>query len=79
MFKEERHLYILKQLETDGRVVCRQLAAALKVSADTIIRDLKELAEAKKLLKVHGGALPLEKENLNDSYNFKTENVSKTN
>lgn len=59
MFKEKRYHYILQQLEKDGRVVCKELAPILKVSVDTVLRDLKELAKCKKLIKVHGGALPL--------------------
>lgn len=35
---------------------------ALNVSEDTIGSDLKELGDANKLLKVHGGALPVNKE-----------------
>lgn len=58
-FKEERFGYILKELETNKRVVCIDLATALNVSEDTILRDLKELAKAQMLLKVHGGALPI--------------------
>lgn len=59
MFKEERYAFILRELKLNNRVVSKELAKELNVSEDTIRRDLLELAEAKKLLKVHGGALPV--------------------
>ena len=57
MLSEERHQYILAQLARRNRVVVSELCATLKVSLDTVRRDLKELEKAGKLLKVHGGAV----------------------
>lgn len=59
MFKEERHSYILKELEKNNRVEVKQLVTTLNVSVDTIRRDINELTRQKKLIKVHGGALPV--------------------
>ena len=42
----------------DGKVVAAELSAALEVSPDTVRRDLRELADAGLLRRVHGGALP---------------------
>lgn len=58
MLKEERQQFILGTLRRDGKVVATDLGAALGVSEDTVRRDLRELSEAGKLLRVHGGALP---------------------
>lgn len=41
-----------------GRVTAVDLSAAFRVSEDTIRRDLRDLAAAGLLRKVHGGALP---------------------
>jgi DeoR/GlpR family transcriptional regulator of sugar metabolism len=58
MLTAERRQYILELLRRDGKVLATELSAALKVSEDTIRRDLRELAEAGLLQRVHGGALP---------------------
>ncbi len=57
MLKEERHRRILDVLGTEGRVVAAELQHALGVSGYTIRRDLDELAQARRLQRVHGGAL----------------------
>ena len=59
MLNAERRQYILETLQSNGRVVASELSAGLKVSEDTIRRDLRELAEAGLLQRVHGGALAL--------------------
>ena len=58
MLTEERRQVILEQLQRDGKVVAAELSASLEVSPDTVRRDLRELADAKLLRRVHGGALP---------------------
>lgn len=58
MLTAERRQYILERLRLEGKVVASELSAALEVSEDTIRRDLRELAEAGQLQRVHGGALP---------------------
>lgn len=55
--KEERHNTILHEVEIHNRLLVGDLAHILKVSADTVRRDIKELAEVGKLKKVHGGAI----------------------
>jgi DeoR/GlpR family transcriptional regulator of sugar metabolism len=57
MLSEERHNFILQQLERDQRVLVTDLCKSLEVSVDTIRRDLKELEQKGKLMKVHGGAV----------------------
>ena len=58
MLTEERRQTILDQLDRDGKVVVAELSASLDVSLDTVRRDLQELAEAGRVRRVHGGALP---------------------
>jgi DeoR/GlpR family transcriptional regulator of sugar metabolism len=57
MLKEERQRRILEILGTEGRVVAAELQQALGVSGYTIRRDLDELADDRRLQRVHGGAL----------------------
>jgi DeoR/GlpR family transcriptional regulator of sugar metabolism len=54
---KERHDLILRRLQDEGRVLAPDLALALKVSEDTIRRDLRDLAAAGLCEKVYGGAL----------------------
>jgi DeoR/GlpR family transcriptional regulator of sugar metabolism len=58
MLTEERRQVILERVRSDGKVVAAELSSLLAVSPDTIRRDLRELAEAGLLRRVHGGALP---------------------
>lgn len=57
MLKRERQAYILHQVNLHNKVLSTDLSQHINVSDDTIRRDLMELAEAGKLIKVHGGAL----------------------
>ena len=59
MLKEERQRMILSEVEVHNRVLLADLAEQLDVSVDTIRRDVKELDQAQKLRKVHGGAISL--------------------
>jgi DeoR/GlpR family transcriptional regulator of sugar metabolism len=57
MLKRERQAYILHQVNVHNKVLSTDLSLRINVSDDTIRRDLQELADAGKLIKVHGGAL----------------------
>ncbi|MDF2382143.1 DeoR/GlpR transcriptional regulator [Nostoc ellipsosporum NOK] len=57
MLKKERQAYILHQVNLHNKVLSATLCQDINVSEDTIRRDLQELAEEGKLIKVHGGAL----------------------
>ncbi len=57
MLKEERHKIIMKEINLHNKVLSVDLSALLKVSEDTIRRDLKELADEDRIIKVHGGAI----------------------
>jgi DeoR/GlpR family transcriptional regulator of sugar metabolism len=47
----------MKQINLHNRVLSTDLSSSLSVSEDTIRRDLVELSEQDKVVKVHGGAL----------------------
>lgn len=57
MLKRERQAYIVHQVNLHNKVLSNLLSSEMKVSEDTIRRDLHELSENGKLIKVHGGAL----------------------
>jgi DeoR/GlpR family transcriptional regulator of sugar metabolism len=57
MLKKERQAYIIQQINIHNKVLSSDLGTQLDVSEDTVRRDLQELAEEGKLIKVHGGAL----------------------
>lgn len=57
MLKKERQEFILHQLNLHNKILCADLSNKMGVSDDTIRRDLQELAQQEKLMKVHGGAL----------------------
>lgn len=57
MLKKERHAYIIQQINIHNKVLSSDLCTQLNVSEDTVRRDLQELSEEGKLIKVHGGAL----------------------
>jgi DeoR/GlpR family transcriptional regulator of sugar metabolism len=57
MLKKERQAYILHQVNLHNKVLSASLCSEINVSEDTIRRDLQELADDGKIIKVHGGAL----------------------
>lgn len=59
MLTEQRRRQILDVLKRDGRAVAGELARLWGVSEDTIRRDMRDMASAGLLKRVHGGALPV--------------------
>jgi DeoR/GlpR family transcriptional regulator of sugar metabolism len=57
MLKSERQAFILHQINLHNKVLLNDLSDQINVSNDTIRRDLQELADVGKIIKVHGGAL----------------------
>ncbi|RYY65167.1 DeoR/GlpR family DNA-binding transcription regulator [Flaviaesturariibacter aridisoli] len=57
MLKRERQEFIIHQLHLHNKVLSTDLSVKMQVSEDTIRRDLLELAEAGRIIKVHGGAI----------------------
>lgn len=58
MYGSERRRHITESLAASGRVTVADLAAGLKVSAETIRRDLSALETEGLLERTHGGAVP---------------------
>jgi DeoR/GlpR family transcriptional regulator of sugar metabolism len=57
MLKKERQAFIVHNINLHNRLLVGDLSDNMKVSEDTIRRDLQELSDGGKLIKVHGGAL----------------------
>ncbi|MBP6424723.1 MAG: DeoR/GlpR transcriptional regulator [Flavobacterium sp.] len=65
MLKAERHLYILKKIQENLKIYTIDLALELEISEDTVRRDLNELHNKGKLVKVYGGAYLAEEKSTN--------------
>jgi DeoR family transcriptional regulator of aga operon len=59
MLSEERRREILELLQTEGRVLVRDLSKRFRTSLITIRKDLEYLHHQGQLERTHGGALPL--------------------
>lgn len=57
MLKIERQSFILHQVNLHNKVLSAELSKQIKVSDDTIRRDIQKLADEGKVIKFHGGAL----------------------
>jgi DeoR/GlpR family transcriptional regulator of sugar metabolism len=57
MLKSERQAYIVHQVNLHNKILLTDLSEQMDVSNDTIRRDLQELADLGKVIKIHGGAL----------------------
>ncbi len=57
MLKRERQSFILHEINLHNKVLSVDLIRQINVSDDTIRRDLYELSQEGKIIKVHGGAL----------------------
>lgn len=57
MLQEERHNIIVQKINSHNKVIASELCKQLRVSLDTIRRDIKELDRKGKVIKVHGGAV----------------------
>lgn len=64
MLKTERQQSILAMCNRFGTITVKFIQEALGVSEVTIRRDLEELAQSKKLLRVHGGAQKINNQEL---------------
>jgi DeoR/GlpR family transcriptional regulator of sugar metabolism len=57
MLQEERQNFILQQINLHNKVLTADLCQLMKVSLDTVRRDLSELEKKGRIEKVHGGAI----------------------
>lgn len=60
MLADQRYAHILEALAKNGSASVSDLASDLGISESTVRRDLEKLAEAGRLVKVHGGATALD-------------------
>ena len=63
MFAVERQKKIMELLESEGAVWVNKLSAELKVTEETVRRDLEKLEKQEMLLRTHGGAVPFAQSN----------------
>jgi DeoR family fructose operon transcriptional repressor len=61
VYAAERHEAILERARAQGRVEVGALAESLKVTVETVRRDLTALERRGVVRRVHGGALPVER------------------
>jgi len=59
MLQRQRHREILARLNAAGGVRVAELAKSLGVTEETIRRDLEKLGRAGRLIRTHGGAVPV--------------------
>lgn len=57
MLKKERQALILREVNIHNKVLLSDLSLKLNVSEDTVRRDLQELSDDEKIVKVRGGAI----------------------
>jgi DeoR/GlpR family transcriptional regulator of sugar metabolism len=69
MLKIERQSFILHQVNLHNKVLSTDLSKQIKVSDDTIRRDIQQLSVEGKIIKVHGGALSPSFHHTNSSSN----------
>ncbi|WP_010651504.1 DeoR/GlpR family DNA-binding transcription regulator [Oceanobacillus massiliensis] len=72
MITEERHSFILSQLNENGLVKSADLMDELNCSESTIRRDLANLEKSGALMRIHGGAKRIYQLDKELSYNEKT-------
>lgn len=61
LLADERHREILRRLEAFGAARVTDLARDLEVTEETIRRDLERLDREGLLLRIHGGAVPIQR------------------
>ena len=71
MLRQQRQHEILNRLGSAGGVRVAELAKALKVTEETIRRDLEQLDAEGKLRRTHGGAVPTQENGRNPSFDVR--------
>lgn len=80
MIKSERQNLIMSYLEAHGTVSVSVLASNLGFSMMTIRRDLEEMEQLSLIKKVHGGAILLQNDSVQPSFNMRiVENIDEKN
>ncbi len=73
MLASERQRLICERATRDGQVLVNRLSAELGVSAETIRRDIQYLSSVNAIIKVHGGALPINRNQREGAYNIRAQ------
>ncbi|XJS10191.1 DeoR/GlpR family DNA-binding transcription regulator [Aerococcaceae bacterium WGS1372] len=60
--KYQRHCLIKDRVNEEGKIYVTELAKELDVTPETLRRDLSELEEQNELMRIHGGAVPVERD-----------------
>lgn len=68
---KDRHSLILDILNQQGQVQVNELAHILKVSVETIRRDLSFLSKQQLLYRTHGGALSKKTDDIGSSFQLR--------
>ncbi|WP_199620244.1 DeoR/GlpR family DNA-binding transcription regulator [Paenibacillus alkalitolerans] len=71
LYEEERKNQIADYVQEHGRASVQELAQHFQVSESTVRRDLKELEEANRLRRTHGGAIALQDDNIEPPFTVK--------
>lgn len=84
LFEEERKHKMVQYLQENHRASVQELGEAFGVSDSTVRRDLKELEDARRLKRTHGGAVSLQSVNFEpnmvdkeDSFREEKERIAK--
>lgn len=64
MFALERQKKIIELLDRDGAVWVSKLSAEFSVAEETVRRDLEKLEKQEILVRTHGGAVPIDENNI---------------
>lgn len=64
MFALERQKHILEVLREEGSVSVNRLSKTLSVTEETIRRDLEKLEKEDALMRTHGGAIPVDNQEM---------------
>lgn len=62
--KHQRQELILDRLNEEGKIYVTELAKDLEITPETVRRDLSELEDNNELVRIHGGAVPAQKNTL---------------
>ncbi|RKR87782.1 DeoR family transcriptional regulator [Micromonospora pisi] len=72
-YADERKQHILQALRSKGRVEAGEVAVALRVTGETVRKDLIQLERNGLLRRVHGGAVPVENLSYEPAVSVRTE------
>lgn len=75
MLTQQRQSFILDLLSQNGIVHTAELVEKMEVSSETIRKDLSHLEKTEKLVRIHGGAIPIEDNNNTPYIPFRIRNT----